>query len=253
MKSTLITGSGLVVTLSGYRPGTRQAEHRDLRSRLSLVLRGGFREDARKGAATLGAGDVLLKSRTVRHADDFGEDGALLLSVEFEGERLSRLAEDCWRSRGDAASLRLGAALVEGALARDAQAVDAACADLITSDDDSARAEPPSWLTQLREEIETSGLAQVDVAQQARKAGVHPAHVSRLFRRCFGVSLTEHARVHGVRRALTLMLRPGAALSEAALAAGFYDQSHMNRAFRSVSGRSPGALRRLFAHAAAAG
>jgi len=38
-------------------------------------------------------------------------------------------------------------------------------------------------------------------------------------------------------------------LSEIALAAGFYDQSHMTRVFRRVTGRTPGAHRTLLAAA----
>jgi AraC-like DNA-binding protein len=38
-------------------------------------------------------------------------------------------------------------------------------------------------------------------------------------------------------------------LSDVALAAGFYDQSHMTRVFRRMTGRTPGAHRAMFAAA----
>jgi transcriptional regulator GlxA family with amidase domain len=79
-----------------------------------------------------------------------------------------------------------------------------------------------------------------------------PAHASRLFRTCFGASLTDFAQAHGVRRAIGLMTAPDARLSEVALAAGFYDQSHMSRVFRRVSGRAPGAHRAVVAQILAA-
>ncbi len=197
----------------------------------------------------MAAGGLLLKSCTVQHEDAFGSDGAVLFSVEFEDDdlRLTHLDADCWRRCSDMAAARIGASLLEGALARDAGAIDTACADLIAaSSAEQDRATTPSpWLVRLRQEIATTSLAQIDVAARAREAGVHPAHASRTFRRCYGVSITQHAQAHGVRRAIALMSRPGATLSDVALAAGFYDQSHMSRAFQRVSGRAPGAHRQL--------
>ncbi len=234
---------------SRYAPGARQPLHRDQLSRVSLVLRGGFREDGPSGSIALGAGGVLLKSQTVRHEDTFGPDGALLLTVEFDGsgERLAQVDTECWRKREDGMALRLGASLRESILAQDAISVDSACADLlaVASEHGTPRAIAPAWLTRLRDEVETSSLARIDVAARAREAGVHPAHVSRLFRRCVGSSITEYAQAHSVRRAIELMSRPSATLSDVALSAGFYDQSHMNRIFRRVTGRVPGTYRRL--------
>jgi methylphosphotriester-DNA--protein-cysteine methyltransferase len=100
----------------------------------------------------------------------------------------------------------------------------------------------------LREELEEFSLSRIDVAARAKKAGAHPAHASRLFRRCYGASITEHAQAQSVRRAIA-SLASGATLSDTALAAGFYDQSHMNRVFQRVTGRTPGAHRAMLAAA----
>jgi AraC family transcriptional regulator len=76
---------------------------------------------------------------------------------------------------------------------------------------------------------------------------VHVSHLSRLFRRCYGASVTEYAQAHSVRRALASLAQPQLALSDVALAAGFYDQSHLNRVFRRITGRTPGACRAMLA------
>jgi AraC family transcriptional regulator len=47
-----------------------------------------------------------------------------------------------------------------------------------------------------------------------------------------------------VERAALLLRGGRAALAEVAVAAGFCDQSHMNRAFRAVLGRTPLEVRR---------
>jgi AraC family transcriptional regulator len=92
-------------------------------------------------------------------------------------------------------------------------------------------------------------LANVNVAARARAAGAHPAHASRLFRQCYGQSISEYAQGQSVRRALGRLAGAETTLSEVALSAGFYDQSHMSRVFRRVLGRTPGVQRALIAAA----
>jgi len=108
---------------------------------------------------------------------------------------------------------------------------------------------PPAWVKRLRQELEDLPLAKVSVAERARAAGAHPAQASRLFRRCFGVSITEHAHSQSIRRAVEPLACSDMPLSEVALKAGFYDQSHMTRVFRRILGRTPGAQRALMSAA----
>lgn len=248
MRTHLIEERGLAVTLSTYAGGESQKKHRDRKSRISLLLRGGFREDGPNGSVTASPGNVLIKSRTSWHEDVFAPVGAVLLSIEFDenGILLASVGAGCWRLRYDAPTMRFAGLLLESALAGDAASVDAASADLLDSDgvDPHRRSEPPAWLLRLKLELESVSLADTSVSHRAQEAGVHPAHVSRLFRQCFGRTITDHAQAHAVRRAFALMASPDVRLSEIALAAGFYDQAHMNRAFKRVLGCTPGAHRR---------
>ena len=70
-------------------------------------------------------------------------------------------------------------------------------------------------------------------------AGLSCFYTVRLFRATFGIS--PHAylailRVHQAR----MLIRGGASIAEAALAAGFNDQSHLTRFFKRVFGTTPG-------------
>lgn len=232
-----------------YTPRDVHQRHRDAQSRISIILRGHVAEDADWGAARLGPGDVLFKSRDVSHEDRFAGEGAAIFSVLFTGGddcpfRRARL-EGAWRVRKDAASLRTSVVLLESVAARDATGFGAALGDLIASSGPSgARSSPPVWLKNIHNELEDLSLSEVDVAERARRAGYHPVTASREFRRSFGVSITEHASIQCVRRALALMSTEGLDLAKIAAGAGFYDQSHMNRTFLRVLGRAPGAYRR---------
>lgn len=251
MRKVLLSTPRLAAVVCTYGPGERHARHVDARSRISLLVRGSYREEADPGSITMRPGDVLLKSRRALHEDAFGDDGATLVALEFLGDDPFETPETqhLWRRRADGFALRHATTFLEAALAGDEAGANAAGEDLLADCGREAprRSTAPAWLERLKDALDACGLAEIDVAAQARDAGVHPAHASRLFRRCYGCSITEYAQAQGVRRALALLSGRRASLSDAALAAGFYDQSHMNRVFRRVTGRSPGAQRALLA------
>ena len=58
-----------------------------------------------------------------------------------------------------------------------------------------------------------------------------------------GEGLQETAARFRVKRATRLLRETGQAYASIAFEAGFCDQSHMNRTFRRVLGRSPAAVR----------
>jgi AraC-like DNA-binding protein len=79
--------------------------------------------------------------------------------------------------------------------------------------------------------------------QLAAAAGFSRFYFLRAFRREVGV--TPHAYLTGRRIAAAKALLDGdQALSEVALACGFYDQSHFSRAFKGCTGVTPGQYRR---------
>ncbi|MGW1457944.1 AraC family transcriptional regulator [Streptomyces albidoflavus] len=67
----------------------------------------------------------------------------------------------------------------------------------------------------------------------------HPAHLVRAFSGAFGIAPHQYLTTLRVGRARRLLL-DGLPPGEVATAAGFYDQSHLNRHFRKVVGTTPG-------------
>jgi AraC-like DNA-binding protein len=255
----LTARSGLRVVIHHYGAAEHHRPHTDHYTRISFPLRGEYREDAAASVTTFGPGDLVFKSRTVVHEDWFGERGVTIASVELCGgsrddeDTLARLSGPLWRVRRDGATLRAMVGLLDAAAGDDGVGVETIVGDLLASGAPATarRSAPPLWLRRIKDELEAFGLGATPVAARARQAGVHPVHASRLFRSCFGVTMTAHAQVHGVRRALAAMNDTGEPLSRVAATAGFYDQSHMNRVFRGVLGRPPGAVRRACAEALA--
>ncbi len=247
----LLSLDGIQINSRVYRAGLVQAPHRDRTSRISAVLSGGFSEETKYGSLRCGRGDLLLKSRSIVHENAFVDRSTRILSIEFvsggsDGVR-SIFQRAAWRVLRQKPGLRALVHLLEAVSAGDVSSAEAFVLEMVlTFGEETPQRSPPPWLCRIADELESVGLSQVRVAERARAAGVHPVHASRLFRECFGRSVTEHARYHAVRRALAGMEREGARLCDVSSDAGFFDQSHMTRAFRQMTDRPPAACRTLF-------
>lgn len=245
---------GAHTLVRSFQPNLAHPSHRDGASRVSILLRGDVAEDSAWGAARLRRGDVLFKSREVVHEDRFGPDGAGIFSVIFNG------SDDCpfeaaqldgaWMALRSDTIYKLGLTTIEAAAANDKAGLQVAIADLLVcaAAPRGENATAP-WLIRLYRALQEVSLAEFDVGADARSVGVHPVTMSRSFRRRFGMSVTEHAARQSVRRALVAMARGDTDLAAVAVSAGFYDQSHMTRVFRRVTGKTPGQHRTMLATA----
>lgn len=78
----------------------------------------------------------------------------------------------------------------------------------------------------------------MSVAGIAADVGWSRKHLTNRFREQAGLPPKVMARVLRFRRAVDLLGR-GTGLAEAAFASGYYDQAHLNREFRALSGWTP--------------
>jgi AraC family transcriptional regulator len=85
----------------------------------------------------------------------------------------------------------------------------------------------------------------ISVSAMAREAGLSEAHFARAFRATFGMPPHRLVLRWRLERAARLIRLEGLGLADAALAAGFCDQSHMTNAARRHFGISPAGLLKL--------
>lgn len=94
----------------------------------------------------------------------------------------------------------------------------------------------------------------VMVTEVATRLGVSRRHLQRRFQRDVGVTPGQLARVGRLRRAVRLLIdAPTLPLARVAIRAGYHDQPHMTRDFRTLARVTPGAYRREVAAAPTAG
>ncbi len=112
-----------------------------------------------------------------------------------------------------------------------------------------ARAEPAEGAGSRRrlslyEQVIESHLGEdLDLRRLAVAAGVTRFQVIRDFRKAAGLTPAAFIRDRRVRRASRL-IEQGSGLADAAVEAGFADQSHLTRAFRAARGVTPGVFRK---------
>ena len=103
---------------------------------------------------------------------------------------------------------------------------------------------PPRWLGQIQDFLATDLAVVPNLGTLASVAGVHRVHVARGFRDHLGCTVGDYVRRLRVRCASELLTSTTIPLSDVAMRAGFFDQSHMTRVVKQFLGVTPAVLRR---------
>jgi len=233
------------------------ARHAHRKLVVGLCLSGGRRIVSAGGQILAGPGEGFCIPPGAAHAcGPAGASGHSYLALAVDPALLApgrrqpspRLpAPRCWRDAGAAALCRL----LAGAVARG----DGCAPDLLRelADRLDVQAPPPPRphpaTLRAMAVIDAAPQAAPPLADLARLAGVSPFHLERLFARNLGVPPGEYALARRVALAAA-RIAAGDGLAEAALAAGFYDQSHLTRHFRRRMGVTPGGYGRRPSEAA---
>jgi AraC family transcriptional regulator len=237
-----------------YAPGLHQPAHAHDEVHISLVLRGGLTERVSRCDEAAGPLSLVMKGRGVEHDDRFGPAGAELFRLTLIGESGERLLDPearriawRWAHGGDAVRpmLRLLSAFHDGALDAAALSIVPDVVAALSSRRDPPRGTPPSWLVRVKARIDDAPEYAGRVDELASSAGVHPVYLTRAFQRWYGCSVSAYRHRGRLRRAASLMTLTSRSLAQVAHEAGFADQPHFCRQFRSHTGLTPAGWRGL--------
>lgn len=242
-----------VLTRTRHRGELRLPAHAHAESTITLVLRGGFVESFGRTRVDCRAGSALVKPAGVEHANRYGAEGCDSLLIEVRPAQERSLL-----SRAVAGVRHLPSELSRGIVRRIQResSVDDPASRLLLDGlirqllglgwrrSEESSGSPP-WLARLIERLHDTYRDAPRVAELAAEAGVHPDHLTRVFKAHTGSLVGEFVRelqIEGAARDLR-----GSDLPIAVIAArqGFSDQSHLTRWFRRHTGTTPGRYRSL--------
>jgi len=198
---------------------------------------------------------VHFRPAGVPHQDEIGPPGVRFFEIEIRPGWRERL-QDCSAALDVARDDCKGGELlwlamklfweVQSVGIPDDLTIESLLADLMAAAARMPREdkfERPTWLGRIIEKLAVEYTGRLTLDELSREAGVHPVHLSRVFRRRIGEGIGEHVHRLRVRAACEQMREPEVSIAEISVALGFADQSHFTRAFRRVVGMTPVAFR----------
>jgi len=245
------------VTHAWFPPGTTLPSHSHERRVFTVVLEGSFDLTFKRHRLGCTPSTVFTEPGGEVHSNDMGGAGARVIVVQ--PGNAAELPAECERMLDGIQHFRDGALDTLGRrLARKLTspddvselAVSALAQEMLVlgtrrSGGKTAGGGRPAWLDRVEEMVHGGFLEGLRVSELAQEAGVHPGHLSRVFREHYGVPLGSFIRRLRMEWATDQLLATGKRLSTIAYEAGFTDQSHFTRAFRDAKGVPPGRFREI--------
>jgi AraC family transcriptional regulator len=246
-----------VLTDSVYEPHLQVPKHSHDLAYFCVVLRGGYTECYGRVNRSYSTGTVVFHPAGEMHSDQFSDAGGHIFNVALTSMWLARADE---RSRvlartdhlqgGRAAWL---ARRLYGEFLRpddlSGLAVEGLALEILVESARQARGAretaPPRWLRQVIDQLHDRFAEHFTLEQIAGDAGVHPLHLARVFRRHYRCTVGEYVRKLRLEFACREIAASDAPFAQIALAAGFADQSHFCKTFRSQTGMTPSQFRRI--------
>jgi AraC family transcriptional regulator len=220
----------------------------------SMLVTGHYREWFGKEFWDARPLSMVLRPSQSEHRDEIGPAGALSLCVDIAPSYWNALTDSGLRLQRHSfddrpmswVALRLLRELCDkrdGWRAVAESLVDEIVAEYV-ADSRSRHAQrcEPRWLGRVLERIH-SHPASESLGAVAADLGLHPVHVSRMFKRHAGMTVSQYLRELRLQRATRAVLESQQPLAALAEDHGFADQSHMTREFARATSWSPAKLR----------
>jgi AraC family transcriptional regulator len=243
-----LTLDNLLITQTSHSGSSRVPRHQHERAYLCIVARGGFQERSEQGSADCDEGVVVWHAAGAAHDDVFGRSETECINIELSddwlvNEFVGTAALPAWATLATPNAYWIARSIVRESRRTDALATltlealtCALLAEICRRDPGTA----PAWLQVVLERLRDEFLSPPGIQALARQAGVHRSTLARAFQTQCGQTIGDYVRELRILWACgQLRTRPRTPLSDLALQAGFFDQSHFSRTFRRVMRMTP--------------
>jgi AraC family transcriptional regulator len=257
-RSRSVNVGGFLVTRVWFPPLLKLPLHTHERATVAVILRGSFDGLMRTTSHPCPAATVLTEPAGELHGNFFERTGAEVLTVQPDPARAD-LLEPLSGVLGEVNHIR----------DRSIAAVATRAANELVAPDDIAplaveglilemlaltargraasgvgtERRRPGWLEDARALLHDRKLQPLRVTDVADAVGVHPVHLARVFRAQYGTPVGAYVRALRLNWAADRLAASGDPITQIALQAGFYDQSHFTRVFKRQFGCTPLAYR----------
>ncbi|MEX2015672.1 MAG: AraC family transcriptional regulator [Candidatus Hydrogenedentales bacterium] len=252
----LYDGGGILLRAVDYETSAGQLPHSHPHISITLIMSGAVKEVSENGATTGAPCSVVVKPAGLCHSDAYGQGGVRSFQVNIASDAVHAVSDYArslrygWYHGGSATRCMLSLvqdvkmeSTADGTIVRrrlrDVLGTLREPGPLIKAHDDA--------LAAFANALVANPLDVPAVHAVAQRLGMHPVSLARAFRRRFGCSITEYRRRHRVLGACADVAAGKSSLADIAYAAGFADQPHFCRAFKTELGVSPGEYRRMIA------
>jgi AraC family transcriptional regulator len=249
---------GLMLTEIAYPADFSVAKHSHELSQLCFVRQGAFSEVFGRKSREVGPFTLIARPTDEMHAHRFHRAGARCFVIEIGNESLRRLREyapvmeDSAEFQSGQLTWLMTRVYKEFHLADEASSLAIEGLTLeVLSEVSRQRVRvfeprPPSWLERAIEFLHAHFAEPITVGTVAEVVGIHPTHLARVFRQFHRCTVGEYVRRLRIEFACREAASSEHSLTEIALAAGFYDQSHFSRTFKQLIGITPRRYRNVF-------
>ena len=247
---------GFAVSETVCASGVELTRHSHERAGFCAVLQGGFVEYRQGRERLYQQSDILFRPPGELHANRFQTTGGRCLNIEIADKQLTRMGAHArvFGRPADYVDQRLSQLIMRiyRELQQDddvaALAIEALTLELLI--EAARRAQPPvkqpKWLSKVEELLHERFAESPSLDEIAAAVDVHPAHLVRTFRGFHQQTVGDYIRHLRIQFARTQLSNSSDPISVIAIAAGFYDQSHFNRAFKLHTGMTPVEYRSTF-------
>ena len=251
---------GLVLSALRHNEPRKIAEHSHELAFFCLLLDGDYREQSGRRLIEYRPFTLVFHPPGLTHQDEIGPRGGRFFSVEMEHHWLDAIRGEsrCLEPSPDIhggetlwLAMRVYREFSRGG-AGSSLTIDSLAAEMLAA---AARARTyeetraPAWLGRITDRLRAEFAQKLTLDALSKDAGVHPVHLSRVFRKFYRRPIGDYVHRLRVLAACRQMRNGEARLADMAVALGFADQSHFTRAFKAITGTTPAAFQAAMAKA----
>jgi AraC family transcriptional regulator len=246
---------GFVVTEDMHLPSSTLPTHSHQLANICFVLKGSFAETFSRRPYHCDSRSIILKPPGEPHRNRYGDRGAHCLIIEIKKNLLGASC-DLSRLFGSVSHLECSSTTVTtNRMLQELRIMDTASAlsieglafelmgEMLRQKQRRGGPIEPACLHAASEFLHDNFSKPIRLRDVAEAAGVHPAHLAKLFRRFHRCSVGEYLRLLRLRWALRALSATQSPISQIALAAGFCDQAHFSNVCKRVMRISPARFR----------